>query len=456
MLVACSAALAALGDLAGRLPAALAVLGVAAVAWVLAVRRVEASAGVSPRAVLLVALLMRLPLLVLPPSLSDDALRYLWDGRVIAAGANPYRLAPESEALAPLRDELWQRLPHRRVPTVYPPLALGAFSIAAASPLPMLTWKAFAGAGDLAVCALLLALLRRRGRGGTARAAWYAWCPLAALESAGMGHVDAVAVAAAVAAVVLLLARPSTRTTFAAAGAAAAGVLVKLAPLAALPLWARTIAAREGGRRRAALFLAVALAATALGLVPVVVACGGVPPGLVVYGVSWEWNGPLYEPLWRALDAADAAGRAARAVDAVKEATGHPPVLDRLYPWLYPQFLAKLLLAAGALAAVAASLAERDPVAGSRRLFGRLLLCAATVYPWYLLWVLPWAAADRHRPWLLAAALAPLAYLPQHGGAALFPGVWAAVWLPPAALAGWEAWRRRTAGGERPGAEAAS
>jgi len=444
VLVAAALALAAVHDLARHLTATLAILAVATLAWWWAVRSVEGERRLSLGTLLLVALLMRLPLLFLPPDLTEDPLRYLWDGRVIAAGANPYLLAPESEALAPLRDELWQRLPHRQVPTVYPPLALGAFSIAAASPAPMLTWKAIATAGDLAVCALLFALLRRRDPALVARSAWYAWCPLAAFESAGMGHVDALAVAGAVAAVGALLARPATtRRVLAAAAAAAAGVLVKLAPLAALPMWARTLRTADGRWRRGAIFLAAALALAAAGLVPVAVACGGLPPGLVTYGVSWEWNGPLYEPLHRLLAGTDADGAAKRLLDATKEATGHPPALNRVYPYLYPQFLAKLLLAIAALAAVAASLFESDPVAGSRRLFGRLIVCSATVYPWYLLWLLPWAAADRHRPWLLAAALAPLAYLPQFSDVDLFPFVWAAVWLPPALLAGWLAWRRR-------------
>jgi hypothetical protein len=243
----------------------------------------------------------------------------------------------------------------------------------------------------------------------------------------------------------------SPRSTAAAGAAAAAGVLVKLAPLAALPLWAR-------GSRRPALFLTVALGLTAAVLAPVALSVGGMPPGILTYGVSWEFNGPLYEPLWRLLDAAGAAPAAARLVDAAKRVSGLHTQLNGVYPFLYAQFLAKIVLAAGAAFAFAMSLRRRDAVTGSRRLFGALLVCSATVYPWYLLWVLPWAALERHRPWLLAAALAPLAYLPQLRDVALFPGIWAAVWGPPAAVAllGW--WRQRGAAGcgtSHRGAEAA-
>lgn len=477
VLVAAVAGLAVLGDPARRLPAALGLLALAGCAWVAACLLLERAATAGRRspaaAILAVALLLRLPLLALPPTLSDDVLRYLWDGRVAASGTAPsplapYLLAPDAAELAPLRDDVWQRLPHRQVPTVYPPLALAAFSIAATLPRPILAWKGLLAALDLAACALLIALARRRGL-PAARGAWYAWSPLVALEVAGMGHVDALGVAAAIAAVLALSPksagaasggdrdepstaavsaaesavgrdpRPSRASVLAAAGAAAAGALAKLAPLAALPLWARA-------SRRPWLFAGAAVTLTAAGLGPVVLAVGGVPPGLVTYGVSWEFAGPLYEPLWRLLDAAGADRAAAALVARAERATGWYRDLDRLYPFLYPQLLAKLLLAAGAAAVVLRSLRDQEPIAGSRRLFGGLLVCSATVYPWYLLWVLPWAALDRHAPWLLAVALAPLLYLPQLASDRsfdVFPGVWAAVWGAPAFLAavGW--WRAR-------------
>ena len=55
--------------------------------------------------VLAVALAMRLPLLVSPPFLSSDIFRYVWDGRVQAAGINPYRYIPADPALARFRDD---------------------------------------------------------------------------------------------------------------------------------------------------------------------------------------------------------------------------------------------------------------------------------------------------------------------------------------------------------------
>ncbi len=422
-LVAANLGLLLVFDLAHHLVPTLALLGAAFLMLLFAALRLEAARGRVSGALLLGALLLRLPLLPLPPSLSDDVLRYLWDGKVAAAGFNPYALAPAAEQLTPLRDEIWRRRPHRSIPTACPPLSLAAFSIAIRTPFPMPAWKLMASGADLAACWLLLLVARKLGL-PEGRTVWYAWNPLVALEVAGMGHVDVLGAAAVVGAVLLLL--PPVRRGGAAA-LAAAGVLAGLVPFAALPMWAR-----QSGRPWR--FLGAAGGLVAVAALPVVVATGGVPPGLVTYGVSWEFDGPLFEPLWRLLAAIGAAPALAHGLDRLKSLTGIYQGLNPLYPYLYPQFLAKLLLAAGLAAAVAASLRERDPATGTGRLLGRLLLCSATVYPWYLLWVLPWAALRRDAAWLALSALILLSYLPQFAGVALWPWVYLGIWGPFAAL----------------------
>ena len=69
-----------------------------------------------------------------PPVLSDDLYRYVWDGRVQAAGINPYLHAPAAGALHALRDtEVHPRVNHPDVRTIYPPLAQILF-VAARAP----------------------------------------------------------------------------------------------------------------------------------------------------------------------------------------------------------------------------------------------------------------------------------------------------------------------------------
>lgn len=404
-------------------------------------------------ALLAVAAVLRVVLLPLPPTLSDDVLRYRWDGRVVTAGHDPYRLAPEAVELEPLRDELWLIMPHKEVPTVYPPVALGVFAAVSSLPGSLLGLKIVLAAADWAACWLLMLVARRLGH-APGRAVAYAWSPLPCLETAGMGHVDALVVLFSVAAVLLL-----ARRAPAAGIAAAAAVASKLVPLLWLPAWLR-----HAPRRLA--FATTAALCTALFLAPMVVPSAGPPPGLVTFGVSWEFNGPLYEPLWRGLDAVDAAPTVKRGLDRLKEWSGQHEALNRVYPFVYPQLLAKLLLAAGfglgmlwlllrrrsehtadddgALSAERDAAITAEAIADTGRTATLLLLAMATVYPWYLLWVLPWAALAHHRAWLVVAATSVLSYLPQHlDGLELFPWVWLVVWAPLLLFAPVSRWRPR-------------
>lgn len=400
----------------------------AAVAW--AAIRCERVGAISPLALLAVAVLLRALLLPLPPTLSDDVLRYVWDGRVLSAGFDPYRLAPEATQLEPLRDELWERLPHRQVPTVYPPLALVVFGIASRSPAPILTLKLLLSLADLVGCALLVWLAARLGL-PTARAVWYAWNPLVVLEVAGMGHVEGLGVVACLAAVALLADRPARQV--AAGVAAAAAILAKLVPFVAFPAWVKQ-------SPRPTVFAGVALVLVTLACAPFLLS-GGIPQGHVTFGISWEFNGPFWEPLWRVLDHLDAPLAVESVLDSLKQWWGHAGLWNRLYPYNYPQLQAKAALAVALVLVLPLIWRRQDPVSATGAAFGALLLCSATVYPWYLLWILPWAALARQPAWLLLSATLPLAYLPQFTHLSLMPWIFLGIWSPFfLALLGWPRW----------------
>src|SRR5437763_1627343 len=72
---------------------------------------------------------MRLMALFAPPYLSSDIYRYVWDGRVLAAGINPYRYIPTDPQLDHLRDPaIWPEINRSNyAPTIYPPAAQAIF-----------------------------------------------------------------------------------------------------------------------------------------------------------------------------------------------------------------------------------------------------------------------------------------------------------------------------------------
>jgi alpha-1,6-mannosyltransferase len=203
-----------------------------AVAVWLVIARPSAITGRAALAgILLVGVAMRLIVLPSPPA-STDIYRYIWDGRVQAAGINPYRYLPADEALQALRDDaIYPRINRANyAPTIYPPAAELVFLAATRiSETPVFMKTVMVGFEGLAVWAILQ-LLATRGLPAT-RVLLYAWHPLPLWEFAGNGHVDAVAIAF----LLMGFVAADRRSPILAGIALAAGVLVKYFPAVAGP-----------------------------------------------------------------------------------------------------------------------------------------------------------------------------------------------------------------------------
>ena len=180
-----------------------------------------------------------------PPLMSTDLYRYVWDGRVQAAGINPYRYVPSDPALAPLRDppaEGWHAelvFPNinraETAKTIYPPAAQGLFALMGLAGPGVWAVKGVMLGFDLVAMGAGLALLRRAGRPLAWIVVW-AWCPLVIWEFAGSGHIDA---AAAGVSGLALAAAARGRPGWAGAALGVA-VLLKLLPAALFPaVWRR-------------------------------------------------------------------------------------------------------------------------------------------------------------------------------------------------------------------------
>lgn len=379
--------------------------------------------GLRPRAVVALALLAGLPLVLAPPTLSDDVFRYLWDGHVTLSGIDPYLYAPDDAALAALRNAAWSQVNHRQIPTIYPPLAQLIFVIGAA----------FAhGKAVVSLLALLahagVALLVPQLAPGHARraVALYALNPLVLTESALAGHVD-VFVGLCLAASVLALARGHALRGGLFAGLASG---VKLAGFALLPLF----------RPRQWRGLGLALLLGAVALVPLLGAGSGsgVTGGLGQYARRWEGNAGPYALAEAGLTrVVSAAGREQRAPEGHVHLPGLRSLLVAVHgTWLDPRaglvsekkqtldptdFLAatvaglllRALIVLGVLTLGALLTWRRVPPLQAARLVLLLgLLCAPQVHPWYLLWLLPLEVAAGGVAGLVWSATILLAYVP--------------------------------------------
>lgn len=184
-----------------------------------------------------VAAALRLSLLFEPPLHSTDIYRYVWDGRVQAAGISPYRYVPADEALAALRDNAIFPNINRAdyAVTIYPPAAQAAFRLFTG--LAETVWAMKLGWLVLEAAAMLV-LVRLLVRSGQppSQLLLYAWHPLPVWEIAADGHVDA----GMAAFLVFALAAWAARRRFLTGMLLAVSVLFKPTTLAALPaFWQR-------------------------------------------------------------------------------------------------------------------------------------------------------------------------------------------------------------------------
>jgi alpha-1,6-mannosyltransferase len=204
------------------------------------------------------AVLLRLIALAAPVFLSDDINRYIWDGRVQAAGINPYRYVPTDPELEPLRDPLIFPNINRNnyAPTIYPPVAQMLFLVASrfgeTAPAVKLVFVTIEAVG----IGTLLFILRTAGR-PPEHILLYAWHPLPVWEIAGSGHVDAGVVTFTVLA---LAAAISGRHVWSAV-ALAAGTVIKFFPLVLVPALWRPTKSNSGDWPLPAAFIAIIVAA---------------------------------------------------------------------------------------------------------------------------------------------------------------------------------------------------
>jgi hypothetical protein len=347
--------------------------------------------------VLVAALALRLGAVAGPPLTSDDLFRYSWDGRVQAAGINPYQHTPGSTALVPLHEPwLWPeerpcplayrqngctRINRSWVHTIYPPVAeawFGGIYRLAGIDARHKPWQIAGLLTDVMVVALLVVALRRRGR-DPRWAALYALCPAPVLEIVNNGHVDGLAILLSLAA--LTVASPPVdgrgrwsmqRRELVAGGLVGLAVMVKLFPA----LLVLAIAAGSADRRGRSLLRTggAALGVCIVGYLPHVLAVGTKVIGFL--------PGYLREEQY------DGAGRYLVAAAL------------RL-----PGSLAGPLSVLALVAVVAWVWARRPPApVGATALMGTLLLAASPAQPWYAVTLLALATLAVTPQWTAVAA----------------------------------------------------
>lgn len=378
-------------------------------------------------------LMMRLAFMGSTPILEDDYYRYLWDGGVTAHGYNPFAASPDDaqgepyfytlQALAHQSGIVIERINHSNLTTVYPPGAQAAFALAHfISPWSLMAWRGVCLAAELATLMLLLSLLDQVGR-SRLWVALYWLSPLAAKEFINSAHMDSIVMPLVLGAALLSL-RQRSLGAIALLGLAAG---VKFWPILLAPLLLRPLI---GDRRRLAIAFGLLVCLTLAAIAPMLHVPAEGPSGLSAYASTWRNNSGHYALIEHALAfVLKPFGASAR----------------------IPGEITRFLLAGFALCI--AVWAARAPIEGGRDMMNRLgavttaiVLLSPSQFPWYALWVLPFAVFTPWAGLLAMIALMPIYYAGFHFLARdtfyLYrDGLVYAIWLPVWALLALEARR---------------
>jgi alpha-1,6-mannosyltransferase len=333
--------------------------------------------------ILVGALLMRLALLFVEPYLSTDIYRYIWDGRVQAAGINPYQYVPSAPELAHLRDPAIYPNINRAdsAVTIYPPTAQAIFLAVTRFGESVVAMKLGLLAFEAATIVALLLLLQRLGMPAN-RIAVYAWHPLLIWEVAGSGHIDVAMCALLMAGLLLFL----HGRTVSAGVVVTLGALVKPTALLALPVFWRPWNVR--------LPFAVMLAAF-LAYLPYL------SVGRGVFGYLWGYVDE--EGL--------ASGRGFNILWLMERWTGHVPAAVIIY-------VALAALIMFGLAIAVAFRKDRSPqtaVACLSWLLAAFLVLASPHFPWYFLVLVPLLAIYSTATGWVLTLTCPLLYASVDG-----------------------------------------
>ena len=361
--------------------------------YILVLRSLNDSSVLADRFLFASAIGFRLLLLFALPQLSDDVYRFVWDGRLLAHGYNPYLYQPNQLLNTPvaatcgLDESLLRLLNSPSYFTVYPPVNQALFGLAAwLSPESLLgnvIWLRIpivvCEAGSLWLMVKLLRWLNMHPN----LALLYGLNPLVILELTGNLHAEAIMIFFVILAAWLLVAYDRW---IASAGALALAIGTKLLPLLLLPLIIRRLGWRKGlGYALLAGALTMALFAPFASLD----LARNVFSSLNLYFQKFEFNASVYYVL-RAI------GYWVKGYNAI----------ERIGFWLSVTTTLSVLW-----------IAFCWRTATSVQLIATLTVYfafATTVHPWYVTTLVAASAFTRFRYPIVWSALIPLSYFTYH------------------------------------------
>lgn len=346
------------------------------------------------------ALGCRAALLFTQPTLENDFWRYLWDGRVLANGINPYQYKPLDPALDHLDVPYRKDIGWKEYGTIYPPVSIAVFALSHLMyPDSLIVLKVLLTLFDVLTGAIIFYWLLLLGRSPNLSLLYFL-NPLVLKEIANSAHLDSIAVFFTTLSTFLLWKglREAKRATVTFAWTALAlAACSKLFAFSLLPLFL----VLDNRRTRNLIIFALT---SGLIAAPFLGAGIHMLNGGEAFARYWIFNASLY-----------------RIFESVAFITLTGPTVATLnlpeaaVEWLlHDDRLAKILSGAAFISfLIWRSLKIKDHrQIPSESLFaiGALLLLSPVTNGWYLLWLLPFAFLTLSVPWIAFSYLIAAAY----------------------------------------------
>ncbi len=296
--------------------------------------------------VIFFALLFRLTLLPASISTSDDTYRYIWEGKLVMNGHNPFELAPDDEKLNYLHSEtLPEKVTFKNMTTIYPPFAQSIFAlgyfIGGDSDWGLKIIYLFA---ELLIFLFLIKLFRFKKINNN-NLILYAWLPLPVMEFFINSHIDIIALASFIIFIYYIEKDDYKKAIL----PFCLSVLTKLIPLIIAPLLIKKI-----GFKKSLIFGGVSLVIIIVSFFPFIPEERSINASLFTYLSNWSFNGSIFKVLYSLLNDGE--------------------------------LVRKITLSLFIFSIGFVSLKYKDFAKAALGIFILFISLAATVYPWYLGW----------------------------------------------------------------------
>jgi alpha-1,6-mannosyltransferase len=300
-----------------------------------------------PFLILLFGIIFRVTLLPTEPTTSPDVYRYLWEGKVVLNGYNPFVYPPESPELSHLQSEMLpEKLPFKNIPAIYPPFAQTVFAFSfwifgeSVTGLKLI----FLFCEILTMVFLLKLLLLKKINPNYLLL--YGWLPLPIMEFFINAHLDPLGIMF----MIIFIYYLESGKHLAAAVPFALSFLSKLFPIILIPLLIKKL-----GIKKFFYFFLIFFFITFSFYYPFVYHDPQIFTALFKYISRWEFYGSAYN----------------------------------LFKWITSDGETARLICTAMLIASVGMIANyyKDFIKGTFAVFLCLFIFTATLYPWYLGWL---------------------------------------------------------------------